>query len=221
MVQKNKNLLILILVGMLGLWWVVRFSPFIRYFLLILVVVAIGLFLWYMLAEIGKQRAYEKSAPGQIEKRIQYCKLQVSKNQAERQEAQNQIDELTKALKNMATSAGQKKELERLIDGFQKEVKLREAKIVFFESAILKLKKITHQHQLAQSLEEKKEKLRKMRENHFDDLAGMEELRTEVETDALVLETIENLSQRMFQSADLHQAETLLAELEKMTREID
>ncbi len=221
MAQKKQNLLILILIGLFGLWWVVRYAPLIRYFLLILIAIAIGLFLWYILSEIFKQRAYEKSAPGQIEKRIRYCQVQVSKNQKERQEAQTQIDELTKEINNSATTSVQKKELERLIEGFGKEVKLRDAKIAFFESALLKLKKITHQHKLAQSLEEKKEKLRKMRENHFDDLAGMEELRTEVESDVLVLETIESLSERMFQSADLHQAETLLAELEKMTREID
>ena len=60
-----------------------------------------------------------------------------------------------------------------------------------------------------------------MRESNFDEIAEMEELRSEVETDTLVLKTIEELSERMFASVDAGHAESILNELDKMTREIN
>ncbi|HMQ63967.1 MAG TPA: hypothetical protein PKE06_25000 [Flavilitoribacter sp.] len=221
MSRQNEQLFIWLLIGIPALWLIIRLFPLMRFFMLILIFIALVLLVWTIVRQVRKQRTFEKSPSGQIVRRIQYCVRQVEKNEQELKDAQKQIEELQTELRKRETSPGQRKETEKLIAAFQDEVRLREAKISFFDSAIRKLEDLAHHHHLSAAIEEKKQKLRKMRESHFDEIAEMEELRSEVETDTLVLKTIEELSERMFASVDAGHAESILSELDKMTREIN
>ncbi|MCP3928363.1 MAG: hypothetical protein GY705_04610 [Bacteroidetes bacterium] len=115
----------------------------------------------------------------------------------------------------------QREKTERLIEGFKKELDLRETKINFYETCIHKLKGLLNGQILSKELKEKQKKLKLLREDHQEDMAKMEEMKSDMEFDHFYLDTIDNLSLRMLSSESLADAEQVQLELEEMTREID
>ncbi len=219
-------------------WWLyaILFSAFLllalRYlialrFLLIpllaLALVGIGVYwLWKYLRDKRREQAYRESVEGMIETRIEQCDEQIAFNKEQIAEISDSITELEERLDDSQDISSRIQEDTRhLIEKFRSELKLRESKLAFFETSKRKLSVILRQHQLARALEEKKEKLRSLQENHYDELASMEELRTDVEMEIMHLDTIENLSQRILQIDSYNDAERLRGELNNMTRSLD
>ncbi|MDX1666171.1 MAG: hypothetical protein R3350_03030, partial [Saprospiraceae bacterium] len=58
-------------------------------------------------------------------------------------------------------------------------------------------------------------------EDNYEELAELEELKADVESDVFYLDTIERLSLRMLESNSLDDARGLKLELEEMTKELD
>lgn len=203
-----------------------RFLVVLRFLLVPLLALAAlgagGYWLWKYMRDKRRAKVYRNSVEGIIETRLQHCDVQIAYNQEQIQEITANVRELEDKLKAGSDVAPRiREETENLIQSFQSEMQLRESKLAFFETCKRRLEQMLHQHQLSRALEEKKEKLRSLQENHYEELAEMEELRTNVEMEIMHLDTIENLSQRILQSSSYNDAERLRRELNDMTESLD
>lgn len=188
----------------------------------LLIGLAIVLYLGIMvLVKRYRNKKFQKTAEGQIHTRIFYCQDQKQKNEAEIQDIKQSLLELEKKMANSSKIAPQnEEETKRLIEAFYEELKLRKTKLSFFQACEIKLETMLNNFKYSKELEAQKEKLRKLQENHFEDLAQMEELKSDVEMDVLYLDTIERLSQRIMDSTNSNDAEQVRIELETMTKDL-
>lgn len=196
-----------------------------RVFLLLGSLVLLGAGLYYLVHFIRKTRArrqYEKSPEGVIEGRVDYCLEEIGKNKRAMEDIRQNISDLEEKLR-LATQAGEesKQHTRRLIQDFRSELKLREAKIIFLETCIKKLQVILHNYALGKAFAAKKAELQILREQNFEEIAGLEELRSDIEYDRTYLETIDHLSNRLINTQSLETVHALRRELEEMTRSLD
>ncbi len=218
------TLLYLLLFGMLLLIGV-RFLAVFRFLLLpliagLLVLGAVHL-IWHYYQKRRTERAFRATTAGIIQTRLEECDAQIEANKAEIADIQSNITELEQQLAQAdALSSTIVTETRQLIGRFRGQLQLRKSKLSFFENCRLRLLQLLQQHQLSEALAVKKEKLRLLQENNYDDLAKMEALRSNLEMDTLYLDTIESLSQRVQLSNTYDDAERLRAELDDMTRSI-
>lgn len=205
----------------LSLLMLLRVLPMLRFLLLIVLAVLFIVVLMYYyrqtLKEKQSEKAFLKTTAGQISSHLKFCEAQQKKLEEEQNNIQQSLIDLTQQLNRTAglpQSVEQK--TKNLIKGFEKEKKLRQTKIQFFEQCTSKLKTLLEQHQLLQTLEEKKQELERYQDQHYDDLAKMESLRWEVEQEAVKLETLQDLSTRMQNSSVIDDVLHLQQELDKM-----
>lgn len=169
-----------------------------------------------------RDKQFQKTTEGQIHARLLYCREQIQRNKEESQEVEQSIQDLEEKLnQNIELNPQSKDETNRLIEAFESELKLRKTKIAFFQTCEFKLQQMLNNFGYTKSLDAQKEKLRKLQENHFEDLAQMEELKSGVEMDVLYLDTIEKLSQRITESTNTNDAEQVRMELETMTNDLE
>jgi len=202
-----------------------RFFPFLR--LILIAVLLLGAAVMTVLGTINffkkrkKEKAYRRSTEGQVRSRIEYCLQQIEKNKSELEQIRKDIRELERDLDAGIEIAPQhKQEGESLIQAFRSELKLRETKLGFFQACVQKLEVLIHNHSIARQIVDKKKALEQLKESHYEELAAMEELRTQVEMDTHYLNTIRELSTQMFLSQTVDDALLLKVELETMTREL-
>ncbi|HMO39200.1 MAG TPA: hypothetical protein PKC76_06270 [Saprospiraceae bacterium] len=203
-----------------------RFLVALRFLLIPLLAIAavatLGYLVWKYFHNKRQEKAFRESVEGIIATNQEHCQQQIAYYTAQMEDIEASIRELEDKLNpGPALSAHIIAETQQLISSFQAEWKLQASKRAFFETCSRKLEQLLQQHHLRQELDAKKEKLKSMQERNYDDLASMEELRTNVEMEALQLDTIENLSQRILQSSSYNDAERLRAELNEMTRSLD
>ncbi len=202
-----------------------RFFPFLR--LILIAVLLLGAATLTILGTINffkkrkKEQLYKRSTEGQVRSRIDYCLQQIEKNKSELEQIRQDIRELERDLDSGIEIAPQhKQEGESLIQAFHSELKLRETKLGFFRACVQKLEVLIHNHNIARQIVDKKKALEQLKESHYEELAAMEELRTQVEMDTHYLNTIRELSTQMFLSQTVDDALLLKVELETMTREL-
>lgn len=212
---------IFILLGILVLLFLSRIL-FRLVWLLLLIGVGVGLYFGIMaLVKRYRNKQFQKTTEGQILQRIQYCQEQIEKNKAEMTDIQASIADLeTKLTSDPELVPQNRDETKRLLNAFKAELKLRATKQSFFETSALKLEQILKNYGYSKELDAQKEKLRKLQENHYEELAQMEELKSSVEMDVLYLDTIERLSERIMESTTHTDAEQVRQELETMTRNL-
>ncbi|MBK7407819.1 MAG: hypothetical protein IPJ40_06895 [Saprospirales bacterium] len=80
---------------------------------------------------------------------------------------------------------------------------------------------VLHNYELSKVFAQKKAELKLLREKNLDDIADLEELRSDIEYDRTYLETIDHLSLRMLGSQSLETVHALKQELEQMTRSLN
>ena len=202
-----------------------RFLMVFRFLFVVLLIVSLAIFVPYLLWRLWQnrqlKRSYQSSTEGQIRERQRYCTEQINKIEEEKEEILSSIQNLEKQLKEVDDIiVTNREETKDLIKRFYSELELRKAKLAFFETCRFKLEKLLHNHLLTNELDTQKEKLRQLQEDHYEDLAKMEELKTEVEHEVLYLETIEELSKKIEKSKTLDHTESLRLELEEMLREL-
>ncbi len=199
----------------------IRVLPAFRLVLLIALVLLLVYILVYLLRSYRKDReearAYAASLPGQIKGRIEQCTEQMDRLHGEIKKIGDSTKELERKLrKESDIPAPMRQKTESILQGFRQEIELRQSKIRFYQQCIGKLNKILHQHELLAAVEEKKEELDTLREQHYDEIADMEQLRWEVEREETYLSTIQDLSTRIQQSSGVDEVLHLQRELDKM-----
>jgi hypothetical protein len=205
----------------LSLLLLLRILPMLRFFLLIIMAVLLVVVLVYYFnqdLQVKKtEKAFLKTTAGQISVHLKFCEEQQVKLAQEQASIQQSLVELKQNLQRATgLPAAVVQKTQNLIKGFEQEKQLRQTKIHFFQQCTDKLKLLLDQHQLLQTLEEKKQELERYQDQHYDDLAKMESLRWEVEQEAVHLETLQDLSTRMQNSTAMDDVLHLQHELDKM-----
>lgn len=168
-----------------------------------------------------KEEKFKKSMEGSIRQNLELCDEQISKNKEEVLEIKENIYDLEEKLdvKSMINE-NTVRESEILIRGFERELDLRNAKLEFYKICKAKIQNIHFNQTLANEVADKRERLKQLQENHFEDLADMEKLRSDVDYTKTYIDTISNLSIRMSQSTSLSSAQELHNELKLITDEL-
>jgi hypothetical protein len=202
-----------------------RVLPLLRgiIFLIPLIGIVFGI---YLLIQYSRRRsqekAYAESTEGMIQLKMDRCMREISRNRKDTFNIQKNIDDLkTKLSKAYAADPAARKKTETLILEFQEELQLREARIQFLESAMKKLRSLLHNHQLVQTLQQKQGQLKLLREKNYEDLADLEEFRSNIEYDHAYLQTIDELSTRMLNTESLQSVQNLKKQLEEMTKDLE
>lgn len=226
---KNENsairLLYLVLI-IIGVLLTLRLLLVFRWAIISgLIVTTLGFGIWFLWKFIKKrraQKAFKESIEGIVLSRKEYCEHQLMKNHKEIGEIENNIKELEEQLnKGIEIPQKTKIETEKLLGAFRQELQVRTAKIDFYKTAIQKLEAILHHHKLTLQLAKKQESLKQLQERHLDDLADLEELKSNIEYDKMYLDTIDSLSNRLLATESVHDVTELKLELQEMTRELD
>lgn len=198
-----------------------RLFPFIFGVLLALAIGAGAFFLWSYVQRRRREKARRSTVEGMSEERIEFCRQQIRKNRQEEEQIRKSIRELKAQMASgEGLAARTREDAIRLIREFESELKLRQSKASFFETALRKLESLQRNRLLARSINDKEQELKRLKEGHYEDLASMEELRSDVEMETLYLDTIDELSLKLSSSTSLENAESLRLELEEMTREL-
>ena len=202
----------------------VFFFRFLGPFLIAVLILGL-LFGGYQLIRILQKKRqrhlFDQTSEGKIVNRIAYCKQEIDQIIVE-------VDEIKGNMRDLENRIGKSKKVEesvladsrKLLEAFDAELQLRRTKMSFFESCIAKLETLLQKIRLAKEVSEKKERLRQLQEEHFEELASLEELKTEVEMDVLYLDTIENLSRRIQESSNVDDALLIQRQLEEMTNDL-
>ena len=196
-------------------------KPFILFTVLaILLLCGVGYLLYQRQQKRRAEAAYRQSSTGMIETRIAECQARIRENERELNDILDSITALNQHLKAPTeTLPRTRAETERLLASYEQEKLLRERKIEFYRQCITKLQRMQRNHQLTQTLESEQEKLKRLQERHYDDIADLENLRTTLEYEQRYLETIDALSLRMLQSESPRDAQLLYRELDELTRD--
>ena len=172
--------------------------------------------------KIKETKVNANSVNGIIDQRIEQCNQQIEKNNQEIKDIRGNIRDLEFRL-NQAIAVNQSTRTETLkvIEGFKKELSLRETKISFYNTCKKKLSTLLYNYNLTQELAKKKEKLSELQEDNFESLAEMETMKSDMSYDFSYVETISDLSSRMMSSNSLDYAKELQVQLVEMTGELN
>jgi len=195
-----------------------------RMALLLLSVFIIVYVAFQVIAEIKKaqeKKSFQESQEGKITEKVNYCRTQISLNKREIVVINQDIKELELSLQGYhEVNPANQKEAEKLIAAFEKERELRQLKIDFFRACLKKIATLSHNHNLTKTLFDKQESLRKLKEQNIEDIADLESFKSDIAYDKGYLETIDDLSRRMYQTGNLPDAERVQIELELLTKEL-
>lgn len=225
--RKDINSFLMTLAVIIGLWFVAGliYRPML---LLLLVIVAFAMlfgslfFIYQSLrGDVSKAQEKDMNVAAGIREQLEQCKQELDKNQRENRDINSNIEDMEHTLDHTdELDMRNRKESKRILAGFYRELALRKAKIEFYETCKNKLETLLYNFRYAKELEEKQEKLNALQEDHLDDLAKMESLRSDMAYNVRFLETIEMLSLRMLNSNSLDTAHQLQSELKEITKEL-
>lgn len=168
-----------------------------------------------------KEEEFKDSMEGSIRQNLELCEDQMTKNREEVLEIKDNIYDLKEKLEvKSMINENTIKESEFLISGFERELDLRNAKLEFYKICKEKIHNIHFNQTLADEVANKRQRLKQLQEDHFEDLADMEKLRSDVDYTKSYIDTISNLSIRMVQSTSLRTAQELHEELKLITQEL-
>lgn len=216
----------LFILGIVLAVYLIRLAPALGWLFFLVAILGLFGFATYKLLRWSKgrqeKRAYAKTVAGSIQRRVDYCKSEIHRNQQEIQEIRENMRVLqSKLFEAHDVSPSTAAETEKLLEAFKEETLVREAKVNFFESAIKKLETILHNHELSKLLQEKKERLNQFREKNLEEIADLEAFRSDIEYERTYMQTIDELSNRLLDSKSLQHVRAIKSELDKMTRDLE
>jgi len=189
--------------------------------LLALIVVVSAYFFYMQYLQDKAKTAYKNSLVGQMNEKRLDCQLKIQDLRKELKLIEGNILDLqTKLASNPQASPEAVAESNKLVDGFKEEKKLRLSKISFYELALTKFNQIIKNHELAEDLKLKREKLESLMENNIEEVADMEGVKTFLDYEKTYIETIDELSLQMLESRSVARADALQLELVEMTKEL-
>jgi chromosome segregation ATPase len=205
-------------------FFLIRFIPVGRFFLIGLLflvpILALGYFLYkrFGTSTLQKNKNKEQAA---LADRINQCNTSIHQLKKELRDIDKSLEELYQEISQpeklpKATVAKTK----ALIDSFKKEKELRLAKIRFYQSCREKLEMLYRNHDLTLSLKSKMDQLKQLKESHYEELAEMESMRSDLSYQQGFFETFDQLSLRVLNTESISDTELLHKELEKMVDEI-
>ena len=222
--MKNKSALqlILVIIGSVFAFVLLRFPfPANMIALFILIVALAGYYYYNEYLDNKAKTMYENSLIGQMNEKRLDCQLKISQFQKEIKLIQGNIDDLQEKLNaNPQASPEAVTETKKLMTGFQEEKKLRQSKISFYELALNKFNQIIKNHHFTEDLKLKREKLEALMENNIEEVADMEGVKSFLDYEKTYIETIDELSLKMLESRSVANAEVLKLELVEMTKEL-
>ncbi len=218
----NPIQLVYIFFGVLVLGFIFRQVAFIFFMGLMLAMLLGSLFFIVKhFRDAKKEEEFNNSMEGSIRKNLELCEEQIAKNNLEVLEIKENIYDLKEKLEvKSMINENTVRESEFLINGFERELDLRNAKLEFYKICKEKIHNIHFNQTLADEVANKRERLKQLQEDHFEDLAEMEKLRSDVDYTKTYIDTISNLSIRMSQSTSLNSVKELQEELKLITQEI-
>ena len=211
--QSNRLLWVFLGLAILLLLW--RFSPFIRGGIFLLAGLgAVAVLVWGIIDLVrirNAQRRFQQSPEGWIENLKEQCASWLKQNRLELKGIESNILDLKKVM-NLKKGRPDP-ESAKILQGFEQERQLRLVRIAFFQSCLEKLDALTQRQELARLLEEKKKRLRALRENPLEEWTAEETLSEDPNPDFLALESIQSLIHRMEAVSDFEEAEKLEREM--------
>jgi len=224
--RKDINSLLIWIAVISGIWFVVGliYRPLLLFLLMFIALTLFfgGVFLvYYNWKKPADQIEKDINIATGIREQLELCKTELEKNQRENKGIRANIEDLEYTLDHTdELDTRNRKESKRILAGFYRELELRKAKIEFYETCKTKLDTLLYNFRYAKTLEEKQTKLNALQEDHLEDLAKMEALRSDMAYNVRFLETIEMLSLRMLKSNSLDTAQQLQSELKDITKEL-
>ena len=191
--------------------------------LLLLIALVAGLYFGIKhLVRRRNDRKFAQTTEGQIQEKLNFCNQELEKHRIAAASIIENINDIKSSLET-STNLSERvvNDSRKLVQKFESALQLRNSKITFFETCIRKLENLLHNHLQAKALLEKEEQLRALQEEDLNDIAKMEEIRSNIEMDSFYLETIEDLSHQIQMSNDLDNTELINRELVKMTKDIE
>ncbi len=187
----------------------------------ILLAVGIVYFIFNFIWKMRKAKRQHESIETILELQLALCIDQIRKNRDEIVDIQKSVDELEDNLDNKPELLENNREKsKKILAGFYKELELRKAKIDFYGTCKAKLETLSYNHNYSRELALKQKKLSELQEDHYDDIASMEALKTDLEYNKRYMETIQTLSLRMLESNSIDSAQQLQLELREITKEL-
>lgn len=208
-------------VAALALLVISRFFPPLRFLLLgglLLASFACTVYVvYYYFQERKEQRQRAESTQGQIEKWMARCEEQLERFNREVAGIEQSIDQLQEQLRITSNpDESTRLETNRVLEGLRREIELRHAKQHFFKECQERLDALLQNIRLQEELNQKKQQLRDLQDQQYDDLAEMEEIRWNLDQQSTYLQTIAELSQRAADTESIDHTEHLVKELERM-----
>lgn len=220
--KRNERILWLLMVLVLAMVSL-RFLAAFRFLIFIVVGIAIvGLplyWLWQRIRNRKAEQAFSRSLEGRANQQLDRLEVLAEKNQEE-------LDLINKSLKDIqikaqeALSTSNRQEIQGLLAAYKKERRLRITKQEFFDASQEKLGIMLKNKRISEELAAKKAQLEQLREEQFEELAELENIRYDIETDIFYLDAIDELSEKILAQKTSQSADTLKLELEKMTEKL-
>ncbi|HKK76030.1 MAG TPA: hypothetical protein VJ953_13210 [Saprospiraceae bacterium] len=220
---KRNDKLIYIFVAVVAALFFMRFLPFLRYVLFVLLGLALIVIPIYWIVQRWQRRKAQQRISASVEGRAQ---LQLERLEDLTEKNKEELSLINESIRDIIAqqeeklSESNRKELNRLLSEYQQERTMRLTKKKFLDASQGKLQNILKNKALADDLARKKAELDAMREEQFEELAELENIQYDIETDVFYLDAIDELSEKMQLKSPSTSAETLKLELEKMTEKL-
>lgn len=199
----------------------IRIFPPLRFVLVVgfgfALVVGLGYLIYQFFDKRRQLRAAAGTLAGRMEQRMETCRTHITNYEQEIAELQKDLDQLHERLRELNTPHPEsQRESQRLIQEYEREIKLRRSKIDFFRQCLDQLEELLRQHHLNQEIQRGRDKIDQLKQRRTEDVADMEEMRYQIEQETIQLDTITELSQRAIAAEALDQTEFLRGEIQKM-----
>lgn len=220
--KRNERIiwiLMLLVLAMLSLRFLAAFR-FLIFIFLGAALVGLPLYwLWQRMQSRKTERAFSKSLEGRVNQQMVRLEELAEKNQEELEVINTTLQDIQRKAQEPLSSSN-KQELQGLLAAYRKERRLRVTKQAFFEASREKLSIMLKNKQISEELAAKKAQLEELREEQFEELAELENIRYDIESDIFYLDAIDELSEKLLAQRTSQSADTLSLELEKMTEKL-